>query len=96
MSPQVLAPNERSRIYLSLALVDSGTIAVNEQIDAYGTPFDIAKRGDNFYSDKAPGSSFLAAPAFALYRVLNLGEGRDSIENTWSLRATSSWSRSPF
>lgn len=77
MSPQISAPNERSRIYLTMAVVDSGTLSLNEQIDKYGTPFDIAKRDGHFYSDKAPGSSFLAVPAFALYRLLG---GSDSIE----------------
>ncbi len=41
MSPQIEAPNERTRIYLSLSMLESGSFQVDEQVKAFGKPFDI-------------------------------------------------------
>lgn len=77
MSPEISAPNERSRVYLTLSVLESGDIAVDDQVEAYGKPFDIAERDGHFYSDKAPGSSIIAVPFFAVYQALG---GSPSIE----------------
>ena len=70
MNPEVQAPNERSRIYLTLAMMESGTVSVNDQIRQFGVPFDVARRGGMYYSDKAPGSSIVALPAMKAYQIL--------------------------
>lgn len=68
MSPEVTAPNERTRLYLALSLMESGELHVDKQVREFGKPFDISIRDGRFYTDKAPGSSVLAIPALALYR----------------------------
>jgi hypothetical protein len=67
MSPEVNAPNERTRLYLTLSIVEDGDVAVTEQVERYGTIFDLAERDDEFYSDKAPGASVLAVPFVGAY-----------------------------
>ena len=58
------APNERSRIYLAVAMVDHGTLSIDEPMRRFGHMMDLARFEGRFYSDKAPGSSVLGA---ALY-----------------------------
>lgn len=77
MSPGASAPNERSRLYLALSVLDDGDFAVTEQVEQYGKPFDISERDGKFYSDKAPGSSIVAVPALWVYQALG---GAESIE----------------
>ncbi len=79
MSTDVTAPNERSRIYLTMSIVDSGSIIVDDQVDKFGLPFDIAERDGHYYTDKAPGSSLLAVPLFWTYTAL--GGDTTSIED---------------
>lgn len=81
MAPAVTAPNERSRLYLTLSILDDGDLAIDEQVDQYGTPFDVAHRGDHFYSDKAPGSSIVAVPFLAVYKSLGGSESIEAMTN---------------
>ncbi|MFW6057233.1 MAG: hypothetical protein ACOC9W_00115 [Persicimonas sp.] len=76
VSPQGQSPNERTRLYLSLSLLE-GNVAVTEQVERYGKPFDISKRDGEYYTDKAPGSSVIAAPVVAIYQAFG---DSDSIE----------------
>lgn len=78
MSAEVTAPNERSRIYLTMSLLESGTLAVDDQVETFGLPFDIAERDGHYYTDKAPGSSIAALPAMFVYALV--GGDTDSIE----------------
>lgn len=78
MSPEISAPNERTRIYLSLSLLESGSIQVDDQVKQFGKPFDISEREGHFYTDKAPGSSWMGLPFLAAYKVL--GGDMNSIE----------------
>ncbi|HEY8376057.1 MAG TPA: hypothetical protein VIK91_06185 [Nannocystis sp.] len=56
--------NQNSRLALTRALVEQGTTI----IDAYhATTGDKSLRDGHFYSDKAPGTSLLAVPAYAVY-----------------------------
>jgi hypothetical protein len=71
MPPKVSSPNERSRVYLAHALVVRGELQVTAEWQRWGRIFDIAHRDGQFYTDKAPGSSVLAAPVVAAYRVVN-------------------------
>ncbi len=70
----VSSPNERSRIYLSVALVDHGTLSVDEPVARFGKIFDLAQRDGRFYSDKAPGSSLLGALPYAGARLFTPAE----------------------
>jgi len=67
----VSAPNERARIYLSIALVDHRTVVVDTSVQRFGKIFDLAERDGHFYSDKAPGSSFLGAAVYWPVRVFS-------------------------
>lgn len=60
--------NVNSRMDMVLAVVDRGTLAID---DYYSNTGDYAYFEGHFYSDKAPGSSFLAIPLYALFK--NLG-----------------------
>lgn len=91
MSPAVSAPNERTRLYLTLAVVESGSLHIDAQVKEFGKPFDVAKRDGHYYSDKAPGASFLALPAVWLYRVVG---GAYSIEQVTNFART--WVMVPF
>lgn len=64
----VQGPNELTRAYLTAALVDDHTISIDRSIQRFGTVYDLASFEGHFYSDKAPGSSVLAAPVYALAR----------------------------
>ncbi|HEY0705569.1 MAG TPA: hypothetical protein VGG33_02165 [Polyangia bacterium] len=63
------ASNEISRFNLVRAVVEHGRLEVDPFAE---TTADIAQHGGHVYSDKAPGASFLAVPAYAVYlAVLN-------------------------
>lgn len=56
--------NQNSRLALTRALVEQGTTVID---DHHATTGDKSRRDGHFYSDKAPGTSLLAVPAYALY-----------------------------
>jgi hypothetical protein len=62
-------PNEQTRAYLTAALVDDHQIQIDRSLTRFGTVYDLASYEGHFYSDKAPGSSLLAAPVYALARL---------------------------
>jgi hypothetical protein len=63
--------NQNSRFDLTRALVDRGTVV----IDAYQqNTGDKSRRGEHYYSDKAPGVSLMAVPAYAAVRALAGGD----------------------
>ena len=70
MYSEISVPNERTRAYLTAALVDDRTLHVDGPIRRYGSVYDLASHEGHFYTDKAPGSSFLAAPVYAVARRL--------------------------
>ncbi len=65
-------PNQSSRFDLTRAVVEQHTF----RIDRYhGNTFDKAFAEGHFYSDKAPGLSLAAVPAYALWRVASRDPG---------------------
>ena len=56
--------NQNSRLALTRALVEQGTTIID---DHHVTTGDKSWRDGHFYCDKAPGTSLLAVPAYALY-----------------------------
>lgn len=64
----ISAPNERSRVYLTAALVDDGTLHIDRSIKRFGRIVDVAKFDGHFYTDKAPGSSLAGAAVYGLVR----------------------------
>ena len=56
--------NQNSRLALTRALVERGSTIIDPD---HATTGDKSFRAGHFYSDKAPGASLLALPAYALY-----------------------------
>lgn len=65
----VSLPNERTRIYLAVAMVDHQTLSIDEPVRRWGRPYDIARFEGRYYTDKAPGTSFLAAAVYGAARL---------------------------
>jgi len=59
--------NQNSRMDLTLALVEQGTIRID---DYYENTGDYAVYGGHIYTDKAPGTSFLGVPTYFLFKLL--------------------------
>lgn len=69
MYSDISVPNERTRVYLTAALVDDHAIHVDRSLERFGSVYDLASHDGHFYTDKAPGSGLLAAPIYALARL---------------------------
>jgi hypothetical protein len=70
--------NQNSRLNLVLAIVDDGTLAIDRYVANTG---DYAKFNGHYYSDKAPGLSFLAVPVYIAARpVLQAGPVQQAID----------------
>lgn len=54
--------NSASRVYLTMAIVDYGKFQIDECLALYGDTLDKAVYGGHYYTDKAPGTSFLFVP----------------------------------
>ena len=65
----ISVPNERTRAYLTMALVERGSLQVDAEVARFGRVIDIAKHDAHYYTDKAPGTSFLGAPVYAVARA---------------------------
>ncbi len=64
--------NEYSRIFLTRALVEHGTFSIDPLLRIHDTQDKSFFRGRH-YSNKAPASSFLAAPAYLAIRLAGIG-----------------------
>jgi hypothetical protein len=63
-------PNENVRVYMTVAIVDDHTFAINRIEGAWGYVNDKAVRLGRLYSSKAPGTSYLGVPVYwALTRL---------------------------
>ncbi len=81
--------NELPRIYLAKAMIDDGTFAIDEGVKRWGTTVDVSPAQGHYYSNKAPGASFLAAPVYLALKTSHavMGRGEPSLaEITWTLR----------
>jgi hypothetical protein len=59
--------NQNSRMDLTLAIVEQGTITID---DYYENTGDYAVYGGHVYTDKAPGTSFLGVPTYFVFRLV--------------------------
>lgn len=81
--------NELPRVYLTRAMVDEGRFAIDTGVARWGTTADVSPSGGHHYSNKAPGASMLAVPAYALVRGLRAVTGAEPpglAETTWLCR----------
>jgi hypothetical protein len=68
--PRIHSANELPRVYLVTAIVDDHTFAIDRGVQRWGATADVSPAGGHVYSNKAPGSSLLAVPAYAVVRWL--------------------------
>lgn len=65
--PAVNNPNENVRFFMTAAIVEQGSYQIDEMRARWGWCNDAATYDGHFFSVKAPGSSFLGVPGYALY-----------------------------
>jgi hypothetical protein len=68
--PRIHSANELPRVYLVKAIVDDHTFAIDRGVARWRSTADVSPSGDHLYSNKAPGSSLLAVPAYAAVRAV--------------------------
>jgi hypothetical protein len=78
--------NSCSRLYLTLAIVEDGSLSIDGPLARYGDTQDKARYADHFYTDKAPGYSFLLVPLAWLLRATWVAPD-DYNQLAWWLRA---------
>src|SRR5919197_5366685 len=67
--PRLRSPNELSRLWMTRAMVDYGTLEINQALRDYGFVGDLSVRNGRYYSSKAPLLSFAAVPIYAVLRA---------------------------
>ncbi|HEY5957212.1 MAG TPA: hypothetical protein VIV60_11690, partial [Polyangiaceae bacterium] len=73
------SPNERSRLYLTVALFEQHSYAIDAVRLRFGSVLDEAIFNGHYFTDKAPGASLLALIPYAAFRLFLPAE-RMSIE----------------
>jgi hypothetical protein len=71
-----------------MAMVDEGTFAIDSGVERWGKTADMSPSGGHMYSNKAPGSSMLAIPAYLALKVTKglTGSEPSLAEMTWAFR----------
>lgn len=69
-------PNENVRVYMTVAVVDDHTFAINRVESTWGYVNDKSVREGRLYSSKAPGSSYVGVP---FYWLLTKVTGRHAL-----------------
>ncbi len=87
---KIRSANELPRVYLTMAMVEDGTFAIDSGVKRWGSTVDVSPSGGHSYSNKAPGSSMLAIPGYvALKGVASLGDKEPSLAaSVWVSRFT--------
>lgn len=65
--PRWADPNQNSRLDLVVAVIDQGTLRIDDYVD---NTVDYAKFEGHYYSDKAPGVAFAGIPIYATLRAI--------------------------
>jgi hypothetical protein len=68
--PGLRSPNELCRLWQARALVEYGTLEVNQALRDFGPVGDLAVKDGRYYPSKAPLLSFAAAPVYAALKVI--------------------------
>lgn len=87
---EMRSANELPRIYLTMAMVDEGTFAIDSGVARWGETVDMSPHGGHVYSNKAPGSSMLAIPAYLAVKSAAAIAGTEPslAQLTWAFRVT--------
>ncbi|AKF05999.1 hypothetical protein [Sandaracinus amylolyticus] len=90
--PEVNNPNENVRFFMTAAIVDEGTYAIDAIRARWGWVNDAALYEGHVYSVKAPGTSLMGVPGYWLYRRwCDLREAPlDRTTALWVVRMTAS------
>ena len=80
--PQLRSPNELCRMWQTRALVDHGTISINQTIAEFGMVGDLSVVNGVYYPSKAPLLSFAAVPIYAVLKLF--GPVSDVEQVYWS------------
>ncbi len=85
---QINNPNENVRFYMTAALVEDGSYQIDTPWRRWGWVNDAAELEGRHYSVKAPLTSWLGVPAYALYRAAceSTGHAFDRLEALWLCR----------
>lgn len=87
--PGIRSANELPRVYLTWAMVEEGSFAIDTGVARWGRTADVSPVRGHVYSNKAPGSSFLAVPAYLLLAggKAAVGAGEPTLaEMMWAFR----------
>lgn len=86
--PAIHSANELPRVYLTWSMVEEGSFAIDTPVQRWGTTADVSPAHGRLYSNKAPGSSMLAVPAYlALKGVKAISGGEPTLaEMVWVCR----------
>lgn len=71
--PKLRSPNELCRLWQARAVVEYGTLELNQALADYGYVGDLSVKDGRFYPSKAPLLSFAAVPIYAALRWLSGG-----------------------
>ncbi len=66
--PRIHSANELPSVYLVKAIVEDHTFSVDREVQRYDWSPDLAAHNGHMYQNKAPGSSLLAVPVYAVVR----------------------------
>lgn len=90
--PAINNPNENVRFYMTAAIVEQGTYEIDEMRSRWGWVNDAALHHGRVFSVKAPGTSLLGVPGYALYYYGNqaLDAEPDREVGLWVCRVTAS------
>ncbi|HUJ62020.1 MAG TPA: hypothetical protein VLX92_26120 [Kofleriaceae bacterium] len=69
--PRIHSANELPRAYLVQAIVEDHTFAIDRQVRELGATADVSPYDGHQYSNKAPGSSLLVVPFYAVVRWIH-------------------------
>ncbi len=72
--PKLRSPNELCRLWQARALVEYGTLDINQALRDFGYVGDLSVKDGKYYPSKAPLLSFAAAPIYAALRAYGGGD----------------------
>lgn len=68
--PKIHSANELPRVYLTQAMANEGRVAIDTGVARWGATADVSPTAGHQYSNKAPGSSMLAVPAYLAAKLV--------------------------
>lgn len=71
--PQLRSPNELCRLWQTRALVEYGSLDINQALRDFGRVGDLSVKDGRYYPSKAPLLSFAAVPIYAVLRAAKGG-----------------------